>query len=58
MCIIIHFQLRSFAEKTGIKLVVFDGIEELQKTKEFFPTAELVLRILVDDSTAVARVSI
>ena len=46
-----------FAAKVGVKLMTFDDELELPKVKELFPTAELVLRIFVDDSTANARVS-
>lgn len=38
--------------------MAFDGEAELLKTKEFSPTAELVLRILVEDSSACISVSI
>ncbi|XP_065906494.1 ornithine decarboxylase-like isoform X2 [Dysidea avara] len=44
-----------FAAKVGVKLMTFDDELELPKVKELFPTAELVLRIFVDDSTANAR---
>jgi len=46
-----------FAAKAGIKLMTFDNEIELQKVKELFPSAELVLRILVDDSAARCSVS-
>jgi len=46
-----------FAAKAGIKLMTFDNEIELQKVKELFPSAELVLRILVDDSAACCSVS-
>jgi len=47
-----------FAAKAGIKLMTFDDEIELHKVKELYPSAELVLRILVDDSAACCSVSI
>lgn len=36
--------------------MTFDNESELHKIKELFPTAELVLRIVADDPTAVVQV--
>ncbi|HMX31723.1 MAG TPA: hypothetical protein PKC66_05760, partial [Leptospiraceae bacterium] len=40
----------TFAEGEGIKKMTFDNVDELKKISVFHPNAELVLRILVDDS--------
>lgn len=40
----------TFAESEGIKKMTFDNEDELKKISTFHPNAELVLRILVDDS--------
>ncbi|MBK7055744.1 MAG: type III PLP-dependent enzyme [Leptospiraceae bacterium] len=40
----------TFAEGEGIKKLTFDNVDELKKISVFHPNAELVLRILVDDS--------
>ena len=40
----------TFAESEGIKKMTFDNEDELKKIATFHPNAELVLRILVDDS--------
>ena len=37
--------------------MTFDNADELYKTKKLFPTAELFLRILTDDSTSLCRLS-
>lgn len=46
----------SYAAEVGINLMTFDNESELHKIKELFPTAELVLRIVADDPTAVIQV--
>ena len=48
--------LCSYAAEVGINLMTFDNEAELHKIKEYFPTAELVLRIVADDPTAVVQV--
>lgn len=40
----------TFAESEGIRKMTFDNEDELKKISTFHPNAELVLRILVDDS--------
>lgn len=39
-----------YARSVGVKKMTFDNEAELYKVKEFFPEAELVLRLLADDS--------
>ena len=46
-----------YAVKVGVKQMVFDNIDELIKIKQCAPNAELVLRILVDDSSSLCRLS-
>jgi len=48
--------IRHAAQK-GVKQMTFDNADELYKVKAFFPDAELVLRILTDDSTSLCRLS-
>ena len=45
------------ARKVGVSRMTFDNIDELYKIKESFPNAELVLRILTDDSASACRFS-
>lgn len=40
----------SFARSKGVKKMTFDNIGELQKIAVLFPDAELILRLLTDDS--------
>ena len=46
-----------FAAKVGVKQMVFDNKDELFKTKNSAPNAELFLRISVDDSSSLCRLS-
>lgn len=46
-----------FAAECGVKQMTFDNSDELYKIKRFFPDAELLLRILTDDSTSLCRLS-
>ena len=46
-----------FAAEHGVKQMTFDNSDELYKIKSFFPDAELLLRILTDDSTSLCRLS-
>ena len=39
-----------YAAQNKVSMMTFDNEDELYKVKEYFPDAELVLRILVDDS--------
>jgi len=46
-----------YAAEKNVKQMTFDNADELYKVKAFFPGAELVLRILTDDSTSLCRLS-
>jgi len=45
------------ARKVGVTLMTFDNSDELRKIKDCYPEAELVLRILTDDSASLCRLS-
>ena len=45
-----------YASKVGVSLMTFDNEAELHKIKEYYPTAELVLRIIADDPDAIVCV--
>lgn len=45
------------AEREDVKQMTFDNADELHKIKKHFPGAELVLRILTDDSASLCRLS-
>lgn len=45
------------ARKVGVKQMTFDNGDELVKIKSCFPDAELVLRMLTDDSASLCRLS-
>ena len=40
------------ARREGVKKMTFDSVDELLKIKAIFPEAELILRILTDDSSS------
>jgi ornithine decarboxylase len=46
-----------YAANSGVKQMTFDNADELYKTKQLFPDAELYLRILTDDSASLCRLS-
>ncbi|PRP89797.1 hypothetical protein PROFUN_00139 [Planoprotostelium fungivorum] len=46
-----------FAKSAGIKLMTFDNRDELTKIHSIYPEAELVLRIITDDSHSVCGFS-
>jgi ornithine decarboxylase len=46
-----------YAAQAGVKQMTFDNADELYKTKQLFPGAELYLRILTDDSASLCRLS-
>jgi ornithine decarboxylase len=46
-----------YAAKVGVKQMTFDNADELHKIRAIFPGAELVLRILTDDSASLCRLS-
>jgi len=43
------------AKTAGVKMMTFDNYDELDKIQKFYPEAELVLRILPDDSRSLMR---
>ena len=45
------------ARTVGVKMMTFDNSDELRKIKVYYPDAELVLRILTDDSGSLCRLS-
>jgi len=45
------------ARKVGVKQMTFDNADELYKIRDCYPEAELVLRILTDDSASLCRLS-
>lgn len=46
-----------FAEDLGLKMVTFDNEAELEKIKKYWPTAEVIMRIITDDSKSVCQFS-
>ena len=46
-----------YARNMGVKTMTFDNGDELLKIKGCYPDAELVLRILTDDSSSLCRLS-
>lgn len=44
-----------FAAERDVKMMTFDNAEELYKIKRLFPNAQLIIRILADDSKALIR---
>lgn len=46
-----------YAAQAGVKQMTFDNADELYKTKQLFPNADLYLRILTDDSASLCRLS-
>eukprot|EP00049_Salpingoeca_infusionum_P017462 m.353056 g.353056 ORF g.353056 m.353056 type:complete len:500 (+) comp16675_c0_seq1:342-1841(+) len=47
-----------FAKSVGVKMMTFDSEEELVKIQAVYPTSELVLRILADDSKSTSRLGL
>ncbi|KAI9724526.1 MAG: Ornithine decarboxylase [Candelaria pacifica] len=47
-----------YAAKERVKQMTFDNADELYKTKQLFPDAELFLRIATDDSASLCRLSL
>ncbi|CAJ0823375.1 4739_t:CDS:2 [Entrophospora sp. SA101] len=47
-----------FASEHKVKMMTFDNVEELYKIKNFFPDAQLVLRILTDDSKSLCKLGL
>lgn len=46
-----------YAAEVGVKRMTFDSVDELYKIKENHPDAELLLRIVTDDSESLCRLS-
>ncbi|KAL1654870.1 Ornithine decarboxylase [Didymella pomorum] len=46
-----------YAANAGVKQMTFDNADELYKTKQLFPDAELYLRIITDDTASLCRLS-
>ena len=44
-----------FAADQGVRMMTFDNAEELYKVKKHYPEAQLVLRILTDDSKSICK---
>ncbi|KAJ5497797.1 Ornithine decarboxylase [Penicillium expansum] len=42
-----------FCRRASIELITFDNVEELQKMKDHYPEARLMLRVFADDHTGV-----
>ena len=47
-----------YAKSMNVKRMTFDNAEELYKIKQHFPEAELLLRIITDDSRSVCKFSV
>jgi ornithine decarboxylase len=47
-----------FAKSVGVKKMTFDCAHELDKIKEVYPEAEVILRIRVDDTGAICRLGL
>lgn len=50
-----NIQDLKFAARHGVKKMTFDNVAELEKIKKYCPQADLVLRLLPDDSGSVMR---
>ncbi|ANB13107.1 ornithine decarboxylase SPE1 [Sugiyamaella lignohabitans] len=47
-----------YARQQGVGMMTFDNSDELLKCKKFYPDAQLLLRIMTDDSTATCQLSV
>ncbi|CAG8627553.1 279_t:CDS:2 [Ambispora leptoticha] len=47
-----------YAADKNVKMMTFDNAEELHKIKRYFPQAQLVLRILADDSKSLCQLGL
>jgi ornithine decarboxylase len=47
----------SYAKSSGVDLMTFDNVFELEKIAECYPTSRLLLRIITDDSQSVCKFS-
>lgn len=48
----------TYARKVGVRKMTFDNEAELIKIKRYFPEAQLVLRVLADDSKSICRLGL
>jgi ornithine decarboxylase len=46
-----------FAAEVGVRMMTFDNADELHKIKRWHPTAQLVLRIVTDDTYSICKFS-
>jgi len=44
-----------FAESVGVRMMTFDNVDEMRKIKQYHPTAQLVMRVLGDDSSSLCK---
>lgn len=44
-----------YAAEKGVRMMTFDNADELHKVKKHYPTAQLVLRVLTDDSKSICK---
>ena len=44
-----------YAQHVGVQMMTFDNAEELHKVAKHHPQADMVLRILVDDSKSIMK---
>jgi len=47
-----------FASKAHVRLMTFDNVDELYKVKKYHPHAQMVLRILTDDSGSLCKLGL
>ncbi|CAG8517069.1 193_t:CDS:2 [Paraglomus brasilianum] len=47
-----------YAAQKEVRMMTFDNVDELHKIKQHFPSAQLVLRILADDSKSLCRLGL
>lgn len=46
-----------YAAEHDVRMMTFDNVDEIYKIKRYFPRAQLVLRICVDDSKSICKLS-
>eukprot|EP01088_Endostelium_zonatum_P000233 TRINITY_DN103_c0_g1_i1.p1 TRINITY_DN103_c0_g1~~TRINITY_DN103_c0_g1_i1.p1 ORF type:complete len:485 (-),score=116.84 TRINITY_DN103_c0_g1_i1:159-1613(-) len=44
-----------YAKQHGVKMMTFDNLAELEKIHKYYPEAQVVLRLLTDDSSSICR---
>jgi len=47
-----------YAERVGVRMMTFDNVFELQKIAKLYPSAQMILRLKVDDSHAVCHLGL